>query len=119
MARIRIFQRQRPEANSIKVEGILEFLYARDLLGHGTHCACTAGGSFVNNVNRSGLALGTVCGGAPQARLAMYKVGWIFGDISSIDVLKAFDEAIHDGVDVLSLSLGYDLPLFLKLIRVM
>ncbi|KAL2558826.1 Peptidase S8 domain-containing protein [Forsythia ovata] len=44
----------------------------------------------------------------------MYKVGWIFGDISSIDVLKAFDEAIHNGVDVLSLSLGYDLPLYLE-----
>lgn len=27
-------------------------------------------------------------------------------------MLKAFDEAIHDGVDVLSVSIGYPIPLF-------
>ncbi|KAL2558795.1 Peptidase S8 domain-containing protein [Forsythia ovata] len=89
-----------------------EFLSVRDSFGHKTHCASTSDGSFVNYVNCSGLALGTVCGREPQARLAMYKVGWIFGDISSVEVLKAFDEVIYDSVDVLSLSLGYDLPLY-------
>lgn len=34
------------------------------------------------------------------------------GQYASADILKAFDEAIHDGVDVLSLSIGYSLPLF-------
>ncbi|KAL9163020.1 hypothetical protein ABFS82_06G015400 [Erythranthe guttata] len=80
--------------------------------GHGTHCASTAGGSPVSNVSYDGLARGTARGGAPGARLAVYKVGWLGGVVSSSDILKAFDEAIHDGVDVLSISLGIDLPLY-------
>lgn len=89
-----------------------DFLSARDSDGHGTHCTSTAGGSFVNNASLSGLALGTVRGGAPKARVAMYKVGWEGGEVSSADILKAFDEAIHDGVNVLSISLGFELPLY-------
>lgn len=46
-----------------------------------------------------------------MARLAMYKIAW-GGRISAVDALKAFDEAINDGVDVLSISFGFDLPLF-------
>ena len=44
----------------------------------------------------------------------MYKVCWnvVAGQCASADILKAFDEAIHDGVDVLSVSLGSDFPLF-------
>ncbi|PIN22914.1 Tripeptidyl-peptidase II [Handroanthus impetiginosus] len=90
-----------------------DYLSPRDFYGHGTHCASTAGGSFVSNVSTNGLAYGTARGGAPRARLAIYKVGWVDGTyITSADTLKAFDEAIHDGVDVLSLSLGIDLPLY-------
>ncbi|KAJ6423113.1 hypothetical protein OIU84_024111 [Salix udensis] len=91
-----------------------EFLSPRDANGHGTHTASTAAGGFVENVSYKGLGLGTVRGGAPRARLAIYKVCWnvLGGWCSAADVLKAFDEAIHDGVDVLSLSLGYPPPLF-------
>ncbi|KAL0299751.1 UNVERIFIED_CONTAM: Subtilisin-like protease SBT3.6 [Sesamum radiatum] len=89
-----------------------EFISTRDSAGHGTHCASIAGGSFVRNVSFQGLAGGVARGGAPRARLAIYKVGWIGGAVSSVDILKAFDEAIHDGVDVLSISLGIDLPLY-------
>ncbi|XP_022844529.1 subtilisin-like protease SBT3.5 isoform X1 [Olea europaea var. sylvestris] len=88
-----------------------EYLSARDAVGHGTHTASTAGGSFVHNVCVRGLAYGTARGGAPHARLAMYKVVWN-GLGTAADILKAFDEAIHDRVDVLSLSLGLTIPLY-------
>ncbi|TYH97935.1 hypothetical protein ES332_A12G275200v1 [Gossypium tomentosum] len=91
-----------------------EFLSPRDANGHGTHTSSTASGAYVRNVSYRGLLSGTVRGGAPRARLAIYKVCWnvLGGQCASADILKAFDEAIHDGVDVLSLSIGYSLPLF-------
>jgi hypothetical protein len=51
------------------------------------------------------MAEGTARGGAPSARLAIYKTCW-FGFCSDADILSAVDDAIHDGVDILSLSLG-------------
>ncbi|XVF53285.1 hypothetical protein PTKIN_Ptkin05aG0087200 [Pterospermum kingtungense] len=91
-----------------------DYMSPRDSSGHGTHTSTIAGGSFVANVSYHGLGLGTVRGGAPVAHLAMYKVCWrLYGDgvCADADVLKAFDEAIHDGVDVLSVSLVADIPL--------
>lgn len=52
-----------------------------------------------------GLAAGTAIGGSPESRLAVYKVCSDFGCRGSA-ILAAFDDAIADGVDVLSLSLG-------------
>ena len=91
-----------------------EYLSPRDANGHGTHTASTAGGSFVGNVSYRGLGSGSVRGGAPHAHLAIYKVCWdvLGGQCASADILKAFDDAIHDGVDVLSLSIGSSIPLF-------
>ncbi|MCI87856.1 subtilisin-like protease-like, partial [Trifolium medium] len=42
---------------------------------------------------------------APKARLAVYKVCWNGGCFDS-DILAAFDAAVADGVDVVSLSVG-------------
>ncbi|XP_024170228.1 subtilisin-like protease SBT3.5 isoform X1 [Rosa chinensis] len=91
-----------------------DFLSPRDVVGHGTHTSTIAGGSFVYNASYKGIGLGIVRGGAPRARLAMYKVCWNVprGQCSNVDMLKAFDDAIHDGVDVISVSLGTQLPLF-------
>lgn len=50
-------------------------------------------------------------GGAPSSWLAIYKVCWATGGCSSADLLAAFDDAIFDGVDVLSVSLGSPPPL--------
>ncbi|PIA62003.1 hypothetical protein AQUCO_00200177v1 [Aquilegia coerulea] len=83
---------------------------ARDIYGHGTHTLATAGGRFVPNVNIYGLGNGTAKGGAPNARVAAYKACWptekVKNSCKSSDVIAAFDAAIHDGVDVLSVSLG-------------
>ncbi|TYI10058.1 hypothetical protein ES332_A09G115100v1 [Gossypium tomentosum] len=77
--------------------------------GHGTHTASTIAGSVVANVSLLGMAGGTARGGAPSARLAIYKACW-FGLCSDADVLLAMDDAISDGVHILSLSLGPDPP---------
>ncbi|XP_015933960.1 CO(2)-response secreted protease [Arachis duranensis] len=78
---------------------------ARDSNGHGTHVSSTAAGVNVANVSFYGLAEGTAVGGSPQSRLAMYRVCTNFGCRGSA-ILAGFDDAINDGVDVLSLSLG-------------
>ncbi|KAG6480858.1 hypothetical protein ZIOFF_057446 [Zingiber officinale] len=57
----------------------------RDFQGHGTHTASTAAGRTVSHANLYGLAKGMARGAA------------------------AFDDAISDGVDIISLSVGGDI----------
>ncbi|RHN66920.1 putative cucumisin [Medicago truncatula] len=81
---------------------------ARYSFGHRTHTASTAGGREVEDVSFYGFAKGTARGGVPSSRIAAYK---ICGDIdngrcSGDAILAAFDDAISDGVDVITVSLG-------------
>ncbi|TKV99436.1 hypothetical protein SEVIR_8G043200v4 [Setaria viridis] len=83
-----------------------EYLSARDMNGHGTHVASTIAGSLVRNVSHGGLAAGVARGGAPRTRLAVYKACWLTGGCDGVALLAAIDDAINDGVDVLSLSVA-------------
>ncbi|XP_060192912.1 subtilisin-like serine-protease S [Lycium barbarum] len=85
------------------------FKSARDSTGHGSHTASTAAGRYVANMNYKGLASGGARGGAPMARIAVYKTCWSSG-CYDVDLLAAFDDAIRDGVHVISLSLGSEAP---------
>ncbi|XP_031388112.1 subtilisin-like protease SBT5.6 isoform X2 [Punica granatum] len=87
----------------------VSFLSPRDSNGHGSHTASTAAGRYVPNMNYKGLAAGGARGGAPMARIAVYKTCWDSGCYDA-DLLAAFDDAIRDGVQILSLSLGPDAP---------
>ncbi|KAK9902289.1 hypothetical protein M0R45_001765 [Rubus argutus] len=83
----------------------------RDIAGHGTHCASTAAGNLVSKASLSGLGLGTARGGVPSAHIAVYKACWSSdGNWDEIDIIAAFDDAIADGVDIISLSAGGSIP---------
>ncbi|KAF1898213.1 hypothetical protein Lal_00032979 [Lupinus albus] len=78
---------------------------ARDMNGHGTHTASTAAGNNVPSASFYGLAQGTARGGVPLARIATYKTCTELG-CDGAAILSAFDDAIADGVNIISVSLG-------------
>ncbi|KAK7303041.1 hypothetical protein RJT34_13940 [Clitoria ternatea] len=97
-----------------------DYKSARDKDGHGSHTSSIVAGRVVPNASAlGGFAKGTASGGAPLARLAIYKACWPIkgkpkdeGNIcTNIDLLKAIDDAIGDGVDVLSISIGFSSPI--------
>ncbi|KAH6777778.1 hypothetical protein C2S51_009090 [Perilla frutescens var. frutescens] len=88
---------------------------ARDVVGHGTHTASIVAGGVVVGANFYGLAAGTARGGVPSARIAVYKVcsGSFEDGCTAASLLAAIDDAIADGVDIISISLaGTPAPYF-------
>ncbi|CAI5953323.1 unnamed protein product [Closterium sp. NIES-65] len=87
-----------------------EYRSARDAGGHGTWCAGAAvGNSGVVLTERDGTPIGTASGMAPRGRLAVYKALWYNaseGYGHDCDIFAAVDQAVADGVDVLSMSIG-------------
>lgn len=93
------------ESTNGKMNATSEYRSPRDSDGHGTHTASIAAGRYVFPASTLGYARGVAAGMAPKARLATYKVCWNAGCYDS-DILAAFDSAVADGVDIVSLSVG-------------
>ncbi|KAL6495444.1 hypothetical protein OROGR_030007 [Orobanche gracilis] len=85
----------------------LDYRSPRDSEGHGTHTASTAGvcGRPVGGANILGVANGTAAGMRYTARIAAYKACYSLGCHDS-DLLAAMNQALKDGVDVVSMSIG-------------
>ena len=78
----------------------------RDRIGHGTALAMIAAGG------RAAGPLATISGIAPKAYLGVYKVFGTPGyndDSNDAAIIKAIDDAVSDGMDIINLSLGSDL----------
>jgi len=88
-----------------------EFNSVRDYNGHGTHTSSTSGGNHGVLATGPTEAFGEISGMAPRARIAMYKALWSTIDGSTAsgansDLVAAIDQAVADGVDVISYSIS-------------
>ncbi|EFJ21133.1 hypothetical protein SELMODRAFT_417793 [Selaginella moellendorffii] len=116
---VRFFSRGLHDGPEAYAKANQEVLSPRDVVGHGTHVASTAGGRFVRNTNWFDYTKGTAKGGAPDSCLAIYKICWRNVTASTIrcedsHILSAFDMGIHHGVDIISASLGDSASLNLR-----
>ncbi|XP_024024148.1 subtilisin-like protease SBT2.5 [Morus notabilis] len=88
----------------------IDFASPFDGDGHGSHTAAIAAGNNGIPVRMHGHEFGKASGMAPRARIAVYKALYrLFGGFVA-DVVAAIDQAVYDGVDILSLSVGPNSP---------
>lgn len=88
----------------------VDFASPMDGDGHGSHTAAIAAGNNGIPVRMGGHEFGKASGMAPRARIAVYKALYrLFGGFVA-DVVAAIDQAVYDGVDILSLSVGPNGP---------
>ncbi|KAL0739194.1 hypothetical protein Bca4012_015404 [Brassica carinata] len=108
----------------------VDFASPMDGDGHGSHTAAIAAGNNGVPVRMHGYEFGKASGMAPRARIAVYKAlyrlfgGFVSDVVAAIDQvsnnlspydelmlpLAALEPAVHDGVDILSLSVGPNSP---------
>jgi subtilisin family serine protease len=87
-----------------------EFRSPRDADGHGTHIATIVAGNSVD-ASLLGTRVGRISGIAPRARVAVYKACWLApgdlrGTCATSDLVRAIDDAVADGVDLINYSVG-------------
>ena len=90
------------------------FISPRDDDGHGTHTASIAAGNYgvKPKIGNNDFGVDIISGVAPRAYVAAYKVCWNGNGTTratgcdSADVVKAIDQAVADGVDVINMSVG-------------
>jgi subtilisin family serine protease len=87
-----------------------EFRSPKDADGHGTHIATIIAGNQVT-ATLLGNRVGRVSGIAPRARIAVYKACWLEpgatrGTCTTSDLVRAIDDAVADGVDLINYSVG-------------
>ncbi|KAK9715469.1 hypothetical protein RND81_06G167700 [Saponaria officinalis] len=88
----------------------VDFASPLDGDGHGSHTASIAAGNNGIPVRLHGYEFGKASGMAPRARIAVYKALYrLFGGFVA-DVMAAIDQAVHDGVDIINLSVGPNSP---------
>ena len=91
-----------------------DYTSPRDGSGHGSHTAAIAAGNAGVDVTVGQRHFGHVSGVAPAAAIAVYKACWSAPDpdhdgCATPDTVKAVDQAVRDGVDVLNYSVsGHD-----------
>ena len=88
-----------------------EFISPRDAHGHGTHVATIAAGNSSVSARLFDTRVARISGIAPRARIAVYKACWLEPDAlgatcATSDLTRAIDDAVADGVDIISYSVG-------------
>jgi subtilisin family serine protease len=86
----------------------------RDSFGHGSHTSSTAAGNWkADGPVANGAQIGPISGIAPRARISMYKACWSYvqglqklNSCFDGDVIAGIEQAVSDGVDVLSFSIS-------------